>query len=140
MRRKKITKELENLSKRAKELCFPQNVKEGDWVSIKGWLILVTKSFMTDEVDYTLILSFSRCLEWLKGKGWRLEQLEDGGAPGNKWCIGMVKRANKHPDYRQIHGGKTHHEAICKAVVKILEERQQEEKDGAKEKTKPTSK
>ena len=36
MRESEITKELENLSKRAKELGFPQVVEEGDWLFVPG--------------------------------------------------------------------------------------------------------
>ena len=135
MRRSEITKELIELSKRAKELGFPQNVEEGDWVfehdyvetkyclrnpsvSSKGTL----RDKYTDgiirihvEADYWfLILEFSRCLEWLenKSKG-EMIGLDLNNFIHGHWIMGI-----KTKTYR----GKNIHEVGAKAVVMKLEE------------------
>ena len=128
MRRSEITPELIELSKRAKELGFPQDVEEGDWFSAKGWknpwLCDDHSKFIFDKntVYYEenkisdrwfLILSFSRCLEWLESesKG-EMIGLDLNNFIHGYWILGMKSRT-----YR----GENIHEAIAKAVVKILE-------------------
>jgi len=74
MRKHEITDELVQLSKLAKELGFPQDVEEGDWACEQddfAFLIDLDIKKMIDYKEdrrlalmgYTLILSFSRCLE-----------------------------------------------------------------------------
>jgi len=134
MRRSEMTPALIELSKRAKELGFPQDVERGDWVldEDKGILLCVTnvplachefdaqndnyfKNFEKED-DWFLILSFSRCLKWLGEQNYNMS----GGY-------------EKPPEYFQFSfSGKqapwdvhfeadTHYEAIAKVVVKILE-------------------
>ena len=80
MRRADITPELIELSKRAKELGFPQDVEKGDWY---GYVTYTDELFVlgagemicgveTEETKLYLILSFSRCLEWLVKRSWIL--------------------------------------------------------------------
>ena len=125
-----ITPELINLSKRAKALGFPQDVEEGDWLvfqrrwrnkhadgvinsiylnkrgSLKGWWNMTSNEF--------LILSFSRCLEWLAKKnapamiGVDLNNFIHG-----HWIMVMQTKTCR---------GKNIHECGAKAVVKRLEE------------------
>jgi len=85
-----VTELLKDLSKRAKELGFPQDVKEGDWICYieleTNHLYLLTcpevRNGYLSEEDYKgnynlhvykdnwfLILSFSRCLEWFFQNG-----------------------------------------------------------------------
>jgi len=119
MKKSEITPELIQLSKRAKELGFPQDVEMGDWygyVTYTDELFLLGKDEMihgveTEETKLYLILSFSRCLEWL-----------------NKEKYGVTLGLNTFiwDQYiffvgTQSSRAKTHHEAIAKAVVKILE-------------------
>ena len=123
MRRSEITPELIDLSKRAKELGFPQDIEEGDFGNIedtngKFFITLLTEDYMNcpklENNDF-LILSFSRCLEWLRERDcyvWLIGVADDGGIyidtyRGNNIISGEAK---------------THHEAIAKAAVKILEE------------------
>ena len=136
MRRSEITPELIELSKRAKELGFPQVVEEGDWVHYhvgrKKQIVLVDKS-MLDEFkyaniwleEYTLILSFSRCLDWLREKGWWLSDSRHclSEDEGGHWRY-FVEVKKEQPYRCKMCDAKTHHEAIAKAVIKILEEEQ----------------
>ena len=121
MRRNEITPELIELSKRAKELGFPQDVERSDWV-IKKWksglhrisFVGNIKAFRQQNLDYALILSFSRCLEWLenKSKG-EMIGLDPNNFIHGHWIMGI-----KTKTYR----GKNIHEAGAKAVVMKLEE------------------
>jgi len=130
MRKHEITDELIRLSKLAKELGFPQDVEEGDslWASTyypilfderrmfakDGRIYLKTEDPVCIAPKYCLILSFSRCLEWLRG----LVGLIELSRSSRTLSWYMTLDAN-------IAGkGKTHHEAIAKAVVKMLEEEQ----------------
>ena len=134
MRRSEITPELIELSKRAKELGFPQDVERGDWVldEDKGILLCVTnvplachefdaqndnyfKNFEKED-DWFFILSFSRCLEWLWERGWKI--ITSGYPEYTRVTVGR-KDGSINPEITKI--AKTHHEAIAKAVVKILE-------------------
>jgi len=127
MRRSEISKELIELSKRAKELGFPQDVDEGDWGNIqdyhgKFFITLITEEYTAypylGKNDF-LILSFSRCLSWLK--------LQDNGVCNDFVLISAdegywIERANAQDEDDIFPLAKTHHEAISKAVCKILEE------------------
>ena len=83
MRESEITPELIEFSKKAKELGFPQDVENGDWVVMDNGLpelvgtyyIAQQKKALSDRL--CLILSFSRCLEWLRGKEWELRTLRE---------------------------------------------------------------
>ena len=87
MRKGEITPELIELSKRARRVGFPQNIRPGDWIIVGGQSALVTAMtpkevvFTSTRPCYTggipdswarkpraatLILSFSRCLAWLR--------------------------------------------------------------------------
>jgi len=120
MRRNEITPELIELSKRAKELGFPQDVERGDWVCDVTDDELYLIETLKEEGD-VLILSFSRCLEWLREMGWKYivhaweheEIYVSLYHDETKKCI--PEGAREYPE-------KTHHEAIAKAVVKMLEE------------------
>ena len=133
MRRADITPELIELSKRAKELGFPQDVEKGDWY---GYVTYTDELFVlgagemicgveTEETKLYLILSFSRCLEWLRGK-FRDMHLDSLVYGKSKWefdvCdpLDKIKYENIGFEGRNANA-KTHHEAIAKAVVKILE-------------------
>ena len=115
MRRSEITPELIELSKRAKELGFPQNVEEGDWVAINipesGWLVELFDATWAISInggnifrlwedgsyeEYFLILEFSRCLEWL--------------------------REHKDYDVVTVDPNENPHTEIAEAVVKMLGE------------------
>ena len=135
MRRSEITPELIELSKRAKELGFPQDVERGDWVldEDKGILLCVTnvplachefdaqndnyfKNFEKED-DWFFILSFSRCLEWLREQGCYT------------WLVGFTEKDTKPLFVHVYRGneifegeGKSIEECGAKAVVKILEE------------------
>ena len=129
MRRSEITPELIELSKRAKELGFPQDVEEGDslWASTyypilfggrrmfakDGRIYLKTKSPVCIAPTYCLILSFSRCLEWLESesKG-EMIGLDLNNFVHGHWIMGI-----KTKTYR----GKNIHEVGAKAVVMKLE-------------------
>ena len=131
MRRSEITPELIEISKRAKELGFPQDVERGDWVldEDKGILLCVTnvplachefdaqndnyfKNFEKED-DWFFILSFSRCLEWLKENG-SAQNMELFVERDDEYCSWIR-------DFITSEQAPTHHEAIAKAVVKILE-------------------
>lgn len=128
MRRSEITEELIEFSKRAKELGFPQDVEEGDWY---GYMTYTDEIFLLasnerligrkiKETETFLILSFSRCLEWFREKGaytW-LIGVDDFSENQNATIYLHTYLGNQIIETKQI----THHEAIAKAVVKILEE------------------
>ena len=141
MRRNEITPELIELSKRAKELGFPQDVEEGDWVKPYEYIVLFNPMSMCIEGEiiryanglicdnWFLILSFSRCLEWLRERdldlGSSFHQYHEhlpqlGGGIDDQYFI-TVKKMKKTNDQGFFKTAKTHHEAIAKAVVKILE-------------------
>lgn len=117
------------------------SIKEGDWLcdSVSQEILLVTEIrhhvfisappkisieavnieddnnsvIYDDPYDYTLILSFSRCLEWLKEKEWLIRT--DVGKDRN--CTIFMQST-----YVQFFKAKTHHEAIAKSICRILEE------------------
>ena len=60
MRKSEITPELIKLSKKAKDLGFPQDVERGDWVCDVTDDELYLIETLKEEGD-VLILSFSRC-------------------------------------------------------------------------------
>jgi hypothetical protein len=131
MRRSEITPELISLSKRAKKLGFPQDVEEGDWFAGQRYhpekLDLILYGDGTWHPDNFhpawLILSFSRCLEWLSGKGWILRSLVNESKL-LEWYINIVNwktKSLKMDDYDVRKSANTHHEAIAKAVVQVLE-------------------
>ena len=80
MRESEITELLKELSKRAKELGFPQDVKEGDWIWDEDSNIIFVYAITDDTQkkivnlrgmnNYTLILEFSRCLTFLRERGY----------------------------------------------------------------------
>jgi len=92
MRRAEITPELIELSKKAKELGFPQDVERGDWVCDVTDDELYLIETLKEEGD-ALILSFSRCLEWLRELDYGAFSIDPAENP---------------------------HETIAKAVIKIL--------------------
>ena len=127
MRNSEITPELIELSRRAKELGFPQDVEEGDWVVEDEYSqniyclrspTVYPDGSIDDEYDncdirfkaradhWFLTLSFSRCLEWLQ------ERLNVPFDDINYASLvaGLYLKRNIH-------------EAGAKAVVKILEEK-----------------
>ena len=125
MRRSKITPELIELSKRAKELGFPQDMEEGDWFYYIDTIFLADADHLRDIRDSyfgigetTLILSFSRCLEWLRERGYLY--FDCLNHPDNTWS-GLVAHPPKGKEDFVISPSKTHHELSAKAVVKILE-------------------
>ena len=117
MRRSEITPKLIELSKSAKELGFPQDAEEGEWyISDRVNELVQWGSHPTnfnDNQHLCVILSFSRCLEWFvsRSKG------EMIGLDLNNFIHGYWILAIKTKSYR----GENIHEAIAKAVVKILE-------------------
>ena len=127
MRRNEITTELIELSERAKELGFPQDIEEGDWEAWDDGLANVTIHLIKTPNKLGdgefLILSFSRCLEWLREKGYevRLESRDIEYYKNRGWTAGVT--VMKGNEFHVYHSAKTHHEAIAKAVVKILEEK-----------------
>ena len=125
-----ITPELIELSKRAKGLGFPQDVEEGDWVhSTDGRVntddeLLCISDYLYEDLEEgelaienpTLILEFSRCLEWFQEKFGSVEVYTFGKELG--WYFNWGDKTERK------HSG-THHEAIAKAVCKILSEGQE---------------
>ena len=136
MRCSEITPELTELSKKAKALGFPQDIEEGDWGNIedsngKFFVTLLTEDYMNcpelENNDF-LILSFSRCLEWLQ-EDWFLWSAQEHNTDRETFGV-MVTRAVESgvfvwsddcPEHCIYTKAKAHHEAIAKAVVKILE-------------------
>jgi len=121
VRHAEITPELIKFSKRAKELGFPQDVEEGDWVTwdsgVGGISIhLIHETYPITDNDW-LILSFSRCLEWLKRQGYtlRLDELMVSSH------IQLYGKKDEHTEWGNRTEAPVHHEAIAKVVVKILE-------------------
>jgi len=135
MRKGEITSELIELSKHAKELGFPQDVEEGDWFVGQRYhperLDLILYGYDTYHPDNFhpswKILSFSRCLEWLRERGYTLESLSCyfpvGDQNSNRVQLFnyMSEGDPMHPPRFVVNYAKTHHEATAKAVVKILE-------------------
>ena len=121
MRRSKITDELVQLSKLAKELGFPQDVEEGDWFLIQdndyksGYSSPKLCEFFENNPNNVLILSFSRCLKWLeeKNKGMMI------GLDLNNFIRGHWIMVIKTKTYR----GRNIHEVGAKAIVMKLEEK-----------------
>jgi hypothetical protein len=128
MRRSEITPELIELSKRAKELGFPQDIVYADWYIREDkhyksgysnpllwvWQGQEPKPELKEAIF--LILSFFRCLEWLRRKGYgaKFEFI-----PKRSRCEIAIHSSNITiaVDSKATSG----HEAIAKAVVKILE-------------------
>ena len=131
MRESEITPELIELSKKAKELGFPQDVEEGDslWAPTYYPILFNKRRMFTKDEriylktedpvciapKYCLILSFSRCLEWLEdnNKG-EMIGLDLNNFIHGHWIMGI-----KTKTYR----GKNIHEVGAKAVVMKLEEK-----------------
>jgi len=117
MRRSEITDELIRLSKLAKELGFPQDMDKGDWYlggDKKTLELIETTGYFL--IGSTLILSFSRCLEWLREQGCYT------------WLVGFTEKDTKPLFVHVYRGneiiegeGKSIEECGAKAVVKILE-------------------
>ena len=121
MRRNEITDELIQLSKKAKELGFPQDVEEGDWygyVTYTDEIFLLASNELligkeTEETATYLVLSFSTCLAWLEQQG----------------CTYFLDARRMNYEVfvykygQQIAHGKApmRIEAITKAVIKVLE-------------------
>jgi len=137
MRESEITPELTELSKRAEELGFPQDIEGGDYACIKfdrlGWQPQLFGGDMeiqdgrvyfysTDGFyfEWFLILSFSRCLEWLREKGWRFVGWSDPWPDDENQNLEIEIMQGSEGRWEDA---KTHHEAIAKAVVKILKEK-----------------
>lgn len=128
MRKSEITNELIQLSKSAKELGFPQDVQEGDWYGItdnlnKSSIFLcgphIGNFNAKKQKGAFLILSFSICLAWLKSKAGVHELYLSFYNPLREVELEYSdKQGGKNGAC-----GKSHHEAITKAVVKVLEER-----------------
>ena len=133
MRKSEITDELIALSKRAKELGFPQDLQEGDWY----WCNSDQRCYVIDELSYEeeqaindsdypedfLILTFSTCLAWLRGQGYEyIDCLYDGYDTNWSFFAGQIdeERCMKKDHFTKA---KTHHEAIAKCVIKVLEEK-----------------
>lgn len=122
MRKSEITPELIELSKQAKELGFPQDINEGDWHiqtrmkrgEIKEYIELWSpKVAMKLSPQNTLILSFSICLAWLIKKEIEVLELYRHEEDNGEFSFMM--------NWNEAGKGKTYHEAIAKAVVKVLE-------------------
>ena len=141
MRRSEMTPELIKLSKRAKELGFPQDVEEGDLVVEHEYgqniyrlrYPTVYKDGSIDDEDdnrdirfqarsdhWFLIMEFSRCLEWLREQGCYT------------WLVGFTEKDTKPLFVHVYRGneifegeGKSIEECGAKAVCKILSEGQE---------------
>ena len=141
MRRSEITPELIELSKRAKELGFPQDIEQGDWIFCeckdipdqpRGYGLeciwdehpdIGSEDLIKSDTD-CLILSFSRCLEWLVKRSWILrlpyqKDLMKKDIEFSEWFDGEFTKQEvfikgyllmENPDLW-----------VAKAVVKILE-------------------
>ena len=111
MRKSEITPELIELSKKAKKLGFPQGMEEGDLIGYcKIGFNFERKYFLkhvqtnkqaiklnnSKQKNHFLILSFSRCLEWL--------------------------REHKDYDVVTVDPNENPHTEIAEAVVKMLGE------------------
>ena len=128
MRKSEITPELIELSKRAKELGFSQNedgfqiAEDGEWAidTFDDELLLIDGRGGVIEEGDILILSFSRCLEWLREQGWIISHAHEYLFTTSKKAAVVFKTLDEAHYMRGE--AKTHHEAIAKAVVKILEE------------------
>lgn len=137
MREEEITGLLKDLSIEAKILGFSQDVEEGDWalnmvpapaskIAIGTPYLVEHKSVLTVDV---LVLEFSRCLEWLRGRdldlGSSFHQYHEhlpqlGGGIDDQYFI-TIKKMKKTNDQGFFKTAKTHHEAIAKCCVKRLE-------------------
>lgn len=129
MRKHEITEELINLSKLAKKLGFPQDVESGDWYGYMTYtdeIFLLAEDEMlwgkeTEETATHLILSFSRCLEWIKQRGYECWRCMDTWVHLDRLVqFDVWDDVSSKPMVMEV--SKTHHEAIAKAVVRILEE------------------
>lgn len=131
------------------------SIKEGDWLcdSVSQEILLVTEIrhhvfisappkisieavnieddnnsvIYDDPYDYTLILSFSRCLEWLRERAWELRTLQERTHRQKgfeRWHIEIIKVHPKMSSMKHhyMDNAKTHHEAIAKSICRILEE------------------
>jgi len=131
MRQNEITDELIRLSKRAKELGFPQDVEVGDWLYVIDYyngpqtILMENTLFKDRECIHSLsddsvfqewwkVLSFSTCLAWLETKNLHID-IEINGAVTISW-----RSREPGDDWKNI-DSETHHEAICKCVIKVLE-------------------
>ena len=104
-------------------------MEEGDWIAkkiddMKNWpdcysIQLTISSLAEMTGDMFLVLSFSRCLEWLHEKNWILEDMFDA-QPG--YSVRFVTTHHMRGDEDLSGMGKTIDECGAKAVVKTLEE------------------
>ena len=102
-------------------------MEEGDWFLIQyndyksGYSSPKLCEFFENNPNNVLILSFSRCLEWLRERDWYATLFnyhkEIGGAMVE---MAYIKKAEKVKRVRI--DAKTHHEAIAKVCIRILEE------------------
>ena len=133
MRKSEITPELIELSKRAKELGFPQDVETGEWIQIpEGNYPSETKLIHGDgqvqiyqdifdklsDRGHFMVLSFDISLAWLREKGWSVKSMTEWGQ-GYTITIAEYRHPNQFISVQSY--PKTHHEAIAKAVIKVLE-------------------
>ena len=140
MRKSEITPELIELSKKAKEMGFPQDVEEGDWYFNPTWKDMKNRGSSPEKILNTilapygdeklgkhefLILEFSRCLEWLRGQGYQLEMRHYGAKTYYLIEIILFDKEKQEDVTEDEQEGETHHEAIAKAVCKILSEGQE---------------
>jgi len=134
MRRSEITEKLIALSKKAKELGFPQDVEEGDYVCLEtdemNTYLLTAKQATIFPTREFLILTFSRCLSWLQERGWNAIQF------GRRYDETQLEMSIFHDNFYEKKEqpkemwkhlietkAETHHEAIAKAVCQVLEEK-----------------
>lgn len=139
MRKSEITDELIALSKKAKELGFPQDVENGDYIQHGNETKLVLCevdanlgelrepccidwkhhiSTLSNQEDWFLILSFSTCLAWLREKGYLY--FDCLNHPDGTWS-GIVAHPPKGKEDFVIKPSSSHHELGAKAVIKVLE-------------------
>jgi len=131
MRKSEITPELIELSRRAKSLGFPQDVKKGDWVtSRERWknqyahgvivnVYLAEYRWRLIKPNESLILEFSQCLKWLRERGWYFHNGYNYHIEGFRMDWVYIKEGESSESH-EVYSGNIH---VCgaKAVVKILE-------------------
>lgn len=135
-----MTDDLIELSKRAKELGFPQEPLRGNWIQyhddVGNEQYAVVQVCMPDERlwlddgweiewedEWHLILTFDICVEWLREMGvWSCNVATGSIRFDFTEVIKSDDPIQEHGMGRRIGtNGNTHHEAIAKCVNKILE-------------------